>query len=615
MAYDFYCSYCGKQLNQNTVLFDMQYLLTRSKARTFKILKFRMTQAELKALIAAGEPTENGYRSCKLSLSEVVAYVSNKNNLKNPVIAQLTMEDISKYLEQGFSNTTAAAKDDDPFGFDADEEMEEEEDLSEEIQVPYVTPPAIQAIEEKDEANKDRAFTKSILRSDFEVLKGLLGEGDTMVFQIKEENDVDNEGHDVLIGYNLNLDGRFMGVEDARVCPDPKCGTKVFRHAGTAKHQAVAFIGYAASGKTSTILALTHYAENYMYTGFGSDIWDGSKVISSVATAEVVDKSSQLEADLEDYGKGIAPIKTDLQKRENAYSATFRIKNKAQNRSYLLTLTDLPGELCNTDGSVKKEEVHNIFPVALSCDAFIACFDTQSIKQSGGGSVVNKVLNVCRWADEFQKMRKSHNGVNTYVPTMVLFTKCQDLEEGQEPALSNRMLQPLAQMYSLKDEKRRIEANNLYRFVCDQFNQFGQLKKAYHAMMRCSPFGYKAPSADIVQSGVEYHAPTPKNIDILMNWLLSVVGCIPTEASFAISPADVPYRLDKFCISRPQLRSQNPGFGKEIGDVEESMARCALFENPGYFDEGFVANHGSKSRLIALRTESWAKPDSNDRDK
>ena len=212
-------------------------------------------------------------------------------------------------------------------------------------------------------------------------------------------------------------------------------------------------------------------------------------------------------------------------------------------------------------------------------------------------------------------MRASHNQVKTYAPTMVLFTKCRELEEGQEPALSNRMPLPLAQMYSLKDEKRRIEANNLYRFVCDQFDQFGQLKKAYHAMMRCSPFGYMAPSVNLMQSGAEAHAPTPKNIDILMNWLLSVVGCIPTEASYAISPTDVPYVLDKFCISRPQLRSQNPGNGKDIGDVEESMARCALFENPGYFDEGFVANYASWARLAALRAESRLKPDTNDRDK
>lgn len=612
MAYDFYCSYCGKQLNQNTVLFDMQYLLTRSKERTFNILKFRMTQAELKALIASGEPAENGYRSCKLTLTEVMTYISNRNNLKNSVIAQLTMEDISKYLEQGFGNTTAAAKDDDPFGFDADEEMEEEEDLSEEIQVPYVTPPAIQAIEEKDEANKDRAFTKSILRSDFEVLKGLFDQNETIVFEIKEETDVDNEGQDILTGYNLNLTvGGYMDV-DARVCP--KCGTKVFNHAGTAQHQAVAFIGYAASGKTSTILALTHYAENYMITGFGSDIWDGSKVISSVATVEVLDKSTQLRADLKGYGQGVAPAKTDLQQRTDAYSATFRIKNKAQNRYYLLTLTDLPGELCNDDGTVKKETVHNTFPVALSCDAFIACFDTQSINQSGGGDgVVDKVMNVCRWADEFQKMRASHNEVKTYAPTMVLFTKCKELEVAQESPLPKKMLLPLAQMYSLKDEKRRIEANNLYRFVCDQFDQFGQLKKAYHAMMRCSPFGYMAPSENDRRNGAQAHAPTPKNIDVLMNWLLSVVGCIPTEASYAISPADVPYRLDKFCISRPQLRSQNPGNGKEIGDVEESMARCALFENPGHFDESFVANYASWAVLARYRAESKIKPDSNDR--
>jgi len=611
MAYDFYCSYCGKQLSQNSVLFDMQYLLTQSKERTFNILKFRMTQSELKALIASGQPADNGYRRCSLSFSSVMAYISNRNNLNNSLIAQLTMEEISGYLDQGFASTTAAAQDDDPFGADMDDEMEEEEDL--EVQAPYVTPPTIQAIEEKDETNTSREYTKTILRTDFEVLKSLFDQSETIAFEIKDDNDVDNEGKDVLTGYSLHLISGYMDI-GARVCP--KCGTKVFSHAGTAKHQAVAFIGYQSSGKTSTILALTHYVDNYMINGLSSDIWDGNKVIRSVATVEVLDKSQRLVADLKGYGEGIAPPKTEASKRLDAYSATFRIRNKEQNRDYLLTLTDLPGELCNEDGTIQSENVRNNFPVALSCDAFIACFDTQSINRSGDGMSVNdKVMNVCRWADAFQKMRASDNLVSTYVPTMLLFTKCKELEAGLEPALPKKILQPLPQMYSLKDEKRRIDGNNLYSFVCNQFNQFGQLKKAYHAMMRCSPFGYMAPSAKDVQEGkAQAHLPTPKNIDILMNWLLSVTGCIPTEASFAISPADVPYVLDKFCISRPQLRSQNPGNGRDIGDVEEAMARCALFENPGYFDGKLVAGYNNHWVLKAVRFESLTHSESNDRE-
>lgn len=618
MAYEYYCMGCGKLLTQETVLFDMQYLLTRDNARQFNILKFRMTQAELKALIAAGTPTEAGYRSCKLTLPEIMRFISDKNNLNDPVIAALTQAEITEYLNQGFgtNNTASGANSNDPFGFDDDEELKEEEDLSQEAAAPYVTPASLQALEGKDEANTDRVFTRSALKSDLEVIQGLFGQSDTFAFEIKEENDIDNEGHDVLVGYNLNLTiGGYLSIE-ARVCS--KCGTRVFSHAGTAKHQAVAFIGYQAAGKTSTILALTHYAENYMITGFGSDIWEGKKMISSVATVEVLDKSARLLADLESYNKGIAPPKTEASQRSDAYSATFRIKNKSQNRNYLFTLTDLPGELCNDDGTVQKNNVLNNFPVALSCDAFVACFDTQSINSASGG-VVNKVMNVCRWADEFQKMRASHNQVKTYVPTMLLFTKCKDLEEPDGASVQTRMLPPLEQMYCLKDEKQAIARNNLYNFVCQQFDQFGQLQRAYHSMMRCSPFGYKAPSEnDLKQGGVEAHMPTPRNIDHLMRWLLSVAGCIPTDASYALNPMAVPYKLHDFCISRPQLRRNNPGCANHklhgtINDIEESMARCTLFENPGYFDREFVGRHDQPGRLAALRFEARTRPETNDR--
>ncbi len=608
MGYDYYCMGCGKQLSQQTVLFDMQYLLTRDVKRKFNILKFRMTEAELKALVASGTPTENGYRACKLTLPQIMGYIGNTNNLRDPnraddaLIASLTLDEIAEYQKQGMTVTSAAAQQKDDF-LD-DDELEEEEDLGDEVEAPYVTPASIQAIENKDTALTDRAFTQNSLRSDFEVLQGLFDENGIFAFQIKEECDIDNEKRDVLIGYSLNLTvGGFLKVE-ARVCP--KCGTRVFSHAGTAKHQAVAFIGYQAAGKTSTILALAHYAESYMITGFGSEIWNGCETVDTVATVELLDPSPRLEADLKSYTDGIAPPKTKAGKRADAYSATFLIKNKAQHRNYLFTLTDLPGELCFEDGTVDWANVQNNFPVALSCDAFVACFDTQSMQ--GGGRAAKKVTNVCKWADAFQQMRASHNQVNTYVPTMLLFTKCQDLEDPNAPALPNKMLKPLDQMYSLKNEKRHIMGNQVYNFVREQFQEQGQLQKAYHAMMRCSPFGYKAPSQDEITAGAVAHPPVPKNIDKLMRWLLSVSGSIPTEATFALNPRAIPYILDDFCIARPQLRSENP---LEDCDVDESMARCALFENPGQFDKAFVGKYDSKAMLFVVRANSKMHPNTN----
>ena len=611
--YDYYCTHCGKQLNQDIVLFDMQYLLTREKERQFNILKFRMTQAELRALIASGAPAEAGYRSCKLTLAEVMRYISNPNNLNDPDIATLTIEEIDEYVKQAMGAATeksTAADTGDLFGFDDDEELEEEEDLGAEAAAPYVTPPSILKIEAKDETNKDKVYTRSVLMTDLQVLQGLFATNGVFEFQIREQFDVDNEGGDVLVGYNLNLTvGGYLSLE-TRVCG--KCGQRVFSHAGTAKHQAVAFIGYAAAGKTSTILALAHYAENYMITGFGSEIWEGCKTVDSVATVEVLDKNDRFVKELELYEKGVAPEKTKDTDRTDAYSATFRIKNRAENRYYLFTLTDLPGELFKKDGTVKREKVYNDFPVAVSCDAFVACFDTQAKNDAGGGNIVEKAMNVCRWADEIQKMRADHNQTKTYVPTMLLFTKCQELEVPAAALPAKKAMMPLERMYMLGEEKQRIAANRLYDFVCKQFDEFGQLKKGYHAMMRCSPFGYLAPSEDNWRKGIGEapHSPTPKNIDMLMRWLLSVAGCIPTEASYAVSLTSVPFNLQNFCIGRPQLRSENP---LEKCDVEESMARCALFENPGYFDREFVGRHGDKGKLFPVRMESKLKPDSNDR--
>lgn len=608
MLYSYYCNYCGKELTQDTVLFDMQYLLTQSKERTFHILKFRMTQAELKALIASGTPTENGYRKCELSFRDIVTCISNRNNLNDPMIARLTLAEIAEYWERTVSVEHEPAWEGDLFGLFDDEEEEDEDELLEAPE-PYVTPPAIQAIEEKDEWNNDHSFTRRLLRSDFEVLMGLFEQGKNLVLEIREYNDVDNDGENVLSGYVLQFPfGGYMDV-NARVCP--KCGKPVFAHAGTARQQIVTFIGYHASGKTSTILALTHYAENYMITGFGSDIWDGSKIIDSVATVEVLDKSDELEMDLRNYNWGIAPHVPESRRWRDAYSATFRIKNKYENRYSLLTLLDLPGEFCLNGGAVDPNALRNVFPEALTCDALVVCLDTRAIVSNDYG-IVEMVRNFCSWVEGFRNLWADHNRVNSLVPTMVLFNKCPELEEGQEPPLPKRCLLPLDKLYYMKDEKQHIQANRLYSFVRETFLEIDSLGRGYHAMMRCSPYGYDTRSRHWVERG-EWtpQQPTPKNIDLLMRWILSVTGCIPTEASFAINPTEVPYWIS-YIIRRPQLRSQNPLAGEEI---EESLARCALFENPGYFDEAFATNcSGSQFRRMPIKFESIHRPDTNDRE-
>lgn len=619
MGYEYYCSHCGKQLNQNTVLFDMQYLLTRDDTRQFQILKYRMTLAELQRLLASGTEGEHGYKVCRLTMPEIMACISNANNLNDGNIATLTLDQIRDYLNAGQDTGSDKAKGPvdnyDDYGDD-----EEEEDLSAAAAAPYIKPPAIVLLENRSKALVDEIYIRDMLSKDLSVLLGLFGEGDSFEIQIREENDVDNDGNPVLEGYSMKSVGGALQIQ-ARVCNE--CGAPVFEHAGTARHQAVAFIGSPKAGKTSTILALTHYATFYMDNGFGGGkVWEGCQVVDSVASVQMLDKSERVKNDLNNYGQGIAPSKTNAEKREDAYSVTLRLSNKVEGKKrYLLTLIDLPGELCVEDGKVQWSKVQNLFPVALNCDAFILCFDTQSLAgKNGSQSPAQLVADVCNWADQFQKMRAQHNGLDTYVPTMVLFTKCTELEDPNAPVPLMRNLLPLDRMYMLKNEKQQIAGNKMYQFVSERFSNYGQLDKAYHAMMRCSPFGYDAPDGVTVSTAekegrsVLVQPPTPKNIDSLMRWLLSVTGCIPTEASFSRSQNDIPYKLQNFCISRPQLRSENPGVAGKVGDVEESMARCALFENPGYFDREYVAKHDKGKFVLApLQLDDKLHPNTNAR--
>lgn len=615
MGYDYYCMHCGKQLNQNSVLFDMQYVLTGDDKREFSILKFRLLESELKAILARGTEAEGGYRWCELSFAEVMQYVANGNNLNDRAITGLTLKEVNAFRDAQILTPRAAKKENaelDAFSEDIDEEPAEEQ----EEKAPAYTPSAaVEALQGKDQTNTNIVETKYILGRDFESLQGAFGKSETIRFQLKQIAEPDNEGKPVLNGYSFQLaNSSYIAIDRARVCPG--CGTRVFKHAGTAKHQAVAFIGYQSAGKTSTILALTNYALNHMLVDLGefggenARLWAGSEIIDSAASVELLDPSAHLTKNLADYNNGFAPEKNEADSRDKAYSATFRIKNKVENKYYLFTLTDLPGELCNSDGTIDRKRIENTFPVALSCDAFVACFDSSSIDPTGGG-ITSWITNVCHWTSEFQKMRAERNGVDTFVPTMLLFTKCRDLESGDQAPMPAQRPLPFDKMYMLNDEKRRIAGNKLYNFVCEQFNEDIQLNKAYHAMMRCSPYGYPAITEAALDEHPDYDRslrPTPKNIDRLMRWLLSVSGCIPTEAEYLRINAVTPVRLNSYCISRPQLRSQNP---MESALLQEAMARCALFENPGKFDRSVVGTYDTAAAKIVVKLDMKLHPNGN----
>ena len=612
MAYKYYCTYCGKELSQDSVLFDMQYLLTGSESITFNILKFRMTLAQLQQKLAQGTPGTDGHKVWSFSFAEIMSCIANENNLNDPRIAALTMEDIRGYLDSGLDLSVQEEEKAPVVRSIFDDEPEPEEEVKVTATVPKdELSGALLALEGKSTKIEDRALTKKTLSADLTVLRNVFsGEGAVYQFQIKLVDEKDNENRPVIYGYSaVNSQTGVANQCDKRVRVCPHCGGEVFQHAGTAKHQAIAFIGDQKAGKTSLILALTYYAMNGTMVDFGDEILKNTKLIDKIANIELLERNieSTMQKELDQYAEGIAPVKTASTKL--AYNVTFRIRNRLENKKqYILTLTDLPGELCLRGGSVDTAKVINMFNVALSCDAYVLCFD--STTAVAGANAVGKIQDVCSWAEAFQKLRETHTNVKGYAPMMVAFTKSETVNAGGA-APTARIMDTVKDAYMFRNERAYLDRNAVFNFVGERLQQTGKMGTAYQSCLRCSPFGFAAPGSDAVEKDPtlnkredgSLHKPEPFNVDQLMRWILMVSGCIPTEIEFhpELGAAAVKTFPENF-VCRPQLREELPHGLSAKEKVREAACRCYLFENPGKVDREYLERCDEWAGLVALET-------------
>ena len=670
MAYEYYCTHCASKVSNKTVLFDLQPLLTGSVNKKFDILKFRLTEEELLALIRSGTPGENNRARCALSLQNIMDYMAGKNNLNDSRVAGLTLQDIEEFISEGLLQQPKSAQqqknDDDVFwsSEDTDDDDADQKAPDEQLPVEKPTPEAIEALLAKDITVDNAAFTKQRVLDDLRILRTLFVENDQFSFSVTPVNEKDDKGNDVLTGVAAFTEGHSIPMHNNRVCP--RCGESIFEHAGTAEHRSVVFLGYQSSGKTSTILALTHYACNHMRNDMGSNIWTGAATLDCIESVDHLAPSPRLKNELDCYNDGIAPEKTAVSKREDAYSSTLLVRSKVGEKTVnrILTLTDLPGELCVMGGKLKTQDIYDKFAVATACDTFVVCLDTSTVERAANGDeamleVKNEngdyvrrtpsqiIDDTCKWADEFQKMLLQESEKKMYVPAMLLFTKCHQLEnETEEETAPKGILNPIKQIYMFRKEQNAIESNHIYDVACKSFNNQGGLPNAFHAMLRCSPYGYNAPAINVVKKTVadnrerilrekpefagyfeEYKPsllskitrafqdlfenrlkrPEPRNIDNLMRWILCVNGCIPTVSQYKphLSSSEV-LEINDYYINRTQHREQNPQKGQE---VEEALARCRLFENPGKYDQTFVKFYAQKARLFTEKL--MAKPNTN----
>ena len=637
MAYNYYCTNCGQLISQETVLFNMQNLVLEDDSQSFETFSMYMTLEQINNLIARGTLLESGYRQIRLSFTEVMQIISGYWNLNKPELASLTLEQIQEYLrpamEEGPVVKQPKKKKTGGLNFamksvmvETDVDEEEEEEAAPAKAEPKEIPPAVQALSSLWGGMAGDQTVEQKIRGELELLQKAFGDKDFIEIPIIEDIEKDDRGENVVVGYRLiNKSGNHKTYR-LRTCP--KCHRPIYEHAGRAEHRIVVFMGTPESGKTSAILAMTHFLSMSL-----DPIWKNYEHVDYSEFKLLDENHELLSKELADFPLGIAPKRTDPKHKDDAYSATFWFSDKSG--SHLLTLTDMPGEMMAPEAhpdEINEEGLNNTHQAALRCDAYVICFDAttvfRSTSEEGGdedgqevrSNAKKQVRMLVEKLNKLQKLRqnmireKEGSSANLkYVPTLVMITKDATLEQQTEKPETKSMI-PSELLYCFQAEREFIQSNRVYNYILETLSESRELCSSYHAMMRCSPFGYAAPNRlDIQKDNLPYHAPSPKNVDEAIKWILKLVGILPAPGELITDEGPLTCKDKDYRLTRAQYRSENPKEGEELA---EALSRCTLFENPGRFDEqvleahteGFFAKLRLKIAMMNKRTPNHMDP-------
>lgn len=681
MPFEFSCVHCGKHLEQDQVLFDMSKLFRPDKEKTFNYLLFRLTAPELMELFKNGEEVEGHKhrRKISLTLSEILTCMTRPHNMMGVSLDWMTMEKIDyflRYRKQSYVADPEEAKDNE---VEAEEEAgmtkaeREEKKRAKEAKIaakkeahqaelkPFVDIVSRQSDDQKSAAETDRLDR---LAEDLESLRSSLDKSDE-TFRTFLELDIQKTGlGDTLVSgwrfYPMDSLGRAGEVkifEESRLCPE--CLGGVFEGAGTAQHRTVVFLGSHGTGKTSAILALTHLLRYCNTTNAQAQIWNGIR-LHQFLEKRMCSPSKKMRMELEGYGKGVAPAKTDIIRvgasveMHKAYSSTFKLVDSERTTTFL-SLLDAPGEICK-EGKKEGEEAGGIdeamiekhFQVVLSSDAYVLCFEhpegrrkreereqeKRKVAQNGGQETGEKgdhlepsmepAEMVCSWAEKIQEKRKAiyaDRGIEVgYIPMLLLFTKCPNLEEEDEKkARADHVAKNDFYMYPT--ERNAIKRENDFAVLLDKFAKSGKLSESFYGLLRCSPYGFQSTSNDdrkiLEQAGRQEDydkVPAPQNVEKLLEWILGVTASVPVDLSSVGFGSDCylvpPENRELSAYEKYLLCGGSPvvyegwdslwSWGKQrpyLPVVKVAAVRSRLFDNMKSFDTNLLRKRNDPTEM------------------
>lgn len=680
MPFEFSCVHCGKHLEQDQVLFDMSKLFRPDKEKTFHYLLFRLTAPELVTLFENGEEVEGHKhrRKISLTLSDILTYMAGPHNMMGVSFHWMTMEKIDyflRYRNQSYVADPEEAKDNE---VGAEEEAgmtkaeREEKKRAKEAKIaakkeahqeqlkPFVDIVSRQSDDQKSADETDRL---GLLAEDLESLRSSLNKGDE-TFRTFLELDIQKTGlGDTLVsGWrfypmdNLGRAGEPKIFEESRLCPE--CLGGVFEGAGTAQHRTVVFLGSQGTGKTSAILALTHLLRYCNTTNAQAQIWNGIR-LHGFREKQMCSPSNKMRMELEGYGKGVAPAKTETIRvgasveMHKAYSSTFKLVD-SEGKTTFLSLLDAPGEICEEKGDkagkIDEAKIEKHFQVVLSSDAYVLCFEhpegrrkreerkqeMEKCKEAQGGGqetgekddrwgpTLEPAGMVCSWAEKIQKKRQAiyeDRGIKVgYIPMLLLFTKCPNLEEEDE--MDARVDQVAKNdFYMYPTERNAIKREKAFVDLLDKFGKYGKLSEAFYGLLRCSPYGFQSTSNDyremleLAGQQEDYDkVPAPQNVEKLLEWILGVTASVPVDLSsvgfgsdyYLVSPENrelSAYEKYLLCGGRPVVYEGWDSFwswGKQrpyLPVVKVAAARSRLFDNLKSYDQNLLRKRNDPTEM------------------
>ena len=569
MAYPYYCTHCGKELNQEIVLFNMIPALTGKESEEFSLIRFRMTKQELEKLVSSGTRLENGYSRCRLSFAEVMGFIGNDNNNSIRAISGITLQDVDEYC--------AAVK--------------AQFSVHEEVSIPE----GILAMERDLAGNEDIMFIRHRLCKEFRILCEAFSQSDFCEFEIKLDFETDNNDKPVLVGYfaNTGLYDRCM-MEGKRLCPC--CGNAVIPHAGAVPQKIVAFIGGMRASKTTTMLALVHYAWYGCCPPMIHSIWADAERIPQICHFELLDPSDNLRGDMVHYEQGISPPKYRCDEMPTANL----LATKSDYSKVILTLLNPPGELFDAYiNRVNTDLLFNHFPILLKADVLIHCVSNRTLDPAA--NIRPDQYNMTTDLSCAESLVSALSSAGFYPPVLTLFT---DLPE--QCSYSNSPLVPKG-INLLHKEYGALQHNPLTANYLQMAGHFSNMRMdspaVYRNAMYCHPMGYDTPVInmyDLSEKDEQPVQPSPVKIPLLMRWILYVTGILPTEFE---QPATG--ELIQGYVTRTQYRQENPV------DKIEAVARCILFQNPGQNDVSLMrASNAAQQLLVKFRMKRQSNSES-----